>query len=55
MKWTPIVAIVAIVILEGIALWKGVNGATFGIVIAAIAGLGGYELKILRDKVKGGK
>lgn len=37
-----IVAIVAIVILEGIAIWKGIDGALLGIAIASIAGLGGY-------------
>ncbi|MCK4722493.1 MAG: hypothetical protein KAT75_04275 [Dehalococcoidia bacterium] len=55
MKWTPIVAIVCIAALEVVALLKGINGAVLGIVIAALAGLGGYEVKVLRDKVKGGK
>ncbi len=55
MKWTPVVAMVLIAALEGIALWRGVDGAVFGIVIAALAGLGGYEIKTIRDKVKGGK
>ena len=55
MKWTPIVAIIGIVILEGIALLKGVNGTVFSIAVAALAGLGGYEIKVLRDKAKGGK
>lgn len=55
MKWTPIVAMICITGLEALALVKGVNGAVFGIVIAALAGLGGYELKILRDKMKGGR
>ncbi|MBA7568168.1 hypothetical protein ES708_09889 [subsurface metagenome] len=55
MKWTPIAAIIAIVILETIALLKGVNGALMGIAVAALAGLGGYEAKTLRDKIKGGK
>lgn len=54
MKWTPIVAIVCITILEVTALVKGVDGAVFGLAITALAGLGGYELKILRDKMKGG-
>jgi len=39
-----IIAIVAITILESIALLKGVNGALLSICIAAIAGLGGYEI-----------
>uniref|UniRef100_A0A6M3XSI6 Uncharacterized protein n=1 Tax=viral metagenome TaxID=1070528 RepID=A0A6M3XSI6_9ZZZZ len=55
MKWTPIAAMAAIVILEAIALLKGIDGAIFGIAIAAIAGLGGYEVKVLRNKVKGDK
>lgn len=54
MKWTPIVAMVCITSLESIALLKGTDGAIFGIVITALAGLGGYELKVLRDKLKGG-
>lgn len=40
-----IVAIVAITLLEGLAVWAGHNGALFGVAIAAIAGLGGYSLK----------
>ena len=55
MKWTPIVAIVCIAALEVIALLQGINGAVFGIVIAALAGLGGYEIKVLQEKRKGGK
>lgn len=55
MKWTPLVAMALIAALEGIALWRGVDGAVFGFVIAALAGLGGYEIKVLRNKVKGGK
>jgi len=41
---TPIVAIVALAALEGVALTQGVNGTTLSIVIAAIAGLGGYQV-----------
>ena len=55
MKWTPIVAMLCIVGLEALAILKGVDGATFGIVIAALAGLGGYEIKALKDKAKGEK
>lgn len=55
MIWTPIVAILAILILETIALLKGVDGALMGIAIAALAGLGGYQVKRLKDKIKGGK
>jgi len=51
---TVIVAILCITALEVVALAQGVDGAVFGVVIAAIAGLGGYEIKVLRDKRKGG-
>ena len=40
-----IIAIIAICSLEGLALWKGIDGALFGIAIAAISGLGGYQLR----------
>lgn len=49
---TPIIAILCITALEIVAITQGVNGAILGIVVAAIAGLGGYELKVLRDKRK---
>lgn len=55
MIWTPIVAIICIAGLEAFAISQGINGAVLGIVIAAIAGLGGYELKVIRDKKRGGK
>lgn len=55
MKWTPLLAMVCITALEVVALCKGINGAVFGIVIAALAGLGGYEIKVLQNKVTGGK
>lgn len=48
----PIVAIVCIVGLEAYALYQGINGAVLGIVMAAVAGLGGYEVKVLRDRAK---
>lgn len=46
----PIVAMLCIAGLETYALYLGINGAVLGIVIAAVAGLGGYEIKVLRDK-----
>ncbi|GAI67255.1 unnamed protein product [marine sediment metagenome] len=55
MKWTPIVAMICIAGLEALALIKGVNWALLGLSFAALAGLGGYELKALRDRLKGGK
>jgi len=45
MFWTPLVAMACITALQAIALFKGIDGAIFGIVIAALAGLGGYSLK----------
>jgi len=53
MKWTPIVAMICIAGLEALALVRGIDGAVFGIVVAALAGLGGYELKVLQSKKKG--
>lgn len=50
MKWIPIIAMGCITALESVALIKGIDGAVFGIVIAALAGLGGYQLKMFRDK-----
>ena len=55
MNPATILAIICITALEGIALANGVDGAVFGVAIAAIAGLGGYEIKVWRDKRKGGK
>lgn len=55
MIWTPIVAMILIAGLEALALVKEVNGAMLGLAFAVIGGLGGYELKVLRDKRKGGK
>lgn len=49
-----IIAMLCITILEVTALVQGVDGAIFGVAIAAIAGLGGYELKSQRDKKKKG-
>ena len=55
MKWTPIIAMLCIVALEAIALIKGIDGAVFGIVVTALAGLGGYEAKVFLDKRREGK
>lgn len=52
MIWTPIVAMICIAGLVALALVKGIDGAIFGIAITALAGLGGYELKVLADKRK---
>ena len=43
----PIVvtAILCIAVLEFMALWRGIDGTYFGLVVAAIAGLGGFTLR----------
>lgn len=46
-----IIAIAAIAGLEIMAMSKGIDGTMFGIVVAAIAGLGGYEIKLIKDKI----
>jgi len=45
-KINPIVliAIVCVAGLEALAILKGMDGSFFGVVIAAIAGLGGYQV-----------
>lgn len=49
---TVIIAMLCITTLEVVALLMGVNGALFGIGIAAISGLGGYEIHKLRSRPK---
>ncbi len=48
----PIVAILAIVGLEIYALYLSINGTTLAGCLVLVAGLGGYEIKVLRDKIK---
>ena len=55
MKPTIIIAILCISILEVCAMVQGIDGAMFGVAIAAISGLAGYQVKAVKDKVKGGK
>jgi len=43
-----ITAIMAILILTAIALFQGINGAIFSVVIATIAGLAGFRLSKLK-------
>lgn len=43
-----IVSIICITVLVSLAMWRGIDGALYGIGIAAIAGLGGYVVKTLR-------
>jgi len=49
MNYIREVAIAGIVILEAIALCKGIDGALFSMVIATIAGIAGYTLKKVRE------
>jgi len=54
MKWrelvVTLVAIAAITYLERLALLAGIDGWLLALALAAIAGLGGYELKGWRSK-----
>ncbi|RLE08945.1 hypothetical protein DRZ78_00015 [Candidatus Aerophobetes bacterium] len=43
------VAIIALTILESIALLKGLDGVLFSFVVAVISGLGGYNIKKIKD------
>jgi len=43
------VAIIAVTILESIALLKGEDGLILSFVIAVISGLGGYSVKEIQD------
>ena len=50
MNKTTVIAIIAICILEGIALARGIDGAALSGALALIAGLGGYAVRVKRDK-----
>jgi len=43
------VAITGIVVLEAIALYKGIDGQVLSLVIATIAGIAGYTLRRIRE------
>ena len=47
----PIVAILAVVILLSLALINDINGTLLATGIAAIAGIAGYEIKAIKDKL----
>jgi len=53
-KWPPIVAVVCITGLLAFAIANGINGALMAGGFTIIGGLGGYEIKVLKDKRKGG-
>ena len=44
----PLIAILSIAGLETVAMCKGINGAAFGVAVAAIGGICGYWVKLLR-------
>jgi hypothetical protein len=46
-----ITSIISLTILEGIALYKGVDGQLLSLVVAVIAGLGGFHIsKLIKPK-----
>lgn len=45
MKYKVITAIICITLLEAWALYLGFNGTMLTVVVAALAGLAGYEMK----------
>jgi len=49
MEYIREVAIAGIVILEAIALYKGIDGQVLSLVIATIAGIAGYTLRRIRE------
>lgn len=49
---TPIIAILAIVLLELVAISKGMNGVMLAGSVALIAGIGGFTTKTVKDKIK---
>jgi len=49
MSYIREVAIAGIVILESVALMKGIDGQVLSLVIATIAGIAGYTLRRVRE------
>jgi len=49
MSYIREVAILGIVVLEAIALYKGIDGQILSLVIATIAGIAGYTLRRVRE------
>ncbi len=48
---TPLVAIIAVSLVVVYALSKGIDGAVLMSGIAIIAGLGGYQVKKIKDAI----
>jgi hypothetical protein len=51
----PIIAVIAIAIVECFAIEHGIDGTVLLLSLCAVAGIGGYNLKPLLDKIKGNK
>lgn len=52
-KLIPVtVAIVGLVAIGLLAIYKGINGGMIGIIVASIASLGGYHVKKRVDEVE---
>lgn len=49
----PIAAIVVIGGLEAVAIVNGIDGAALAAACTVIAGLGGYQVKSVRDRRRG--
>lgn len=45
-----VIAMICVTALEVVAMLCGVDGAAFGVAIAAVAGLGGYEVHAARTE-----
>jgi len=41
-------AMLCLTVIEALALWMGYNGTILALVLAAIAGLAGYQIKAIR-------
>lgn len=55
MIFAIVMAMLCITGLEAYALYLGINGTYLALGIAAIAGIGGFEVSKLRDFIKGRK
>ena len=49
---TPLVAMIAIAVLEVFAIRAGIDGLLFSGVVLAIGALGGYQAKKVKDRIK---
>ena len=53
--YTKEIAIAGIVILEGIALWKGIDGACLSTVIGVLGSVLGFSFKVYIDERRSNK